>query len=182
MRSDALVAFVPIGGNLSLVAAAGVDIPSTNIIDLLGNGVGQAPTNIIGNATLFGEDAGIGGFRPEINAVIGTSLVTSNAATLNTALQAAADTGVGGGYLPDTWRTLAETGELAVSDLVAGTVFARFPFLPAFPANLRPRFLRLLFQVPAATAFTAGTVSAALVTFVRDDLANKFASRNYNVS
>jgi hypothetical protein len=43
MRSDALLAFVPIGGNLSLVAGAGVDIPSSQTIDLLGVGVGVAP-------------------------------------------------------------------------------------------------------------------------------------------
>ena len=182
MRSDALLAFVPIGGNLSLVAGAGIAIPSTNVIDLLGAGVGVAPPNIIGNVATFGTDMGIGGFRPEINAVVGTGLVTANAATLNAALQAAPDTGAGGGYLPGAWQTLAETGALTAAQLAANTVFMRFPWLPAFPANLQPRFLRLLFSPLAATNFTAGTVAAALVTFVRDDQANKFAAKNFTVS
>src|SRR4051812_9184543 len=148
MRVDALLSFVPIGAPLSLVGGAGVAIPS-NVIDLLGAGVGVAPPSIIGNASLFGTDMGIGQFRPEINAIIGTALATANAATLNTALQAAADTGSAGGYLPGAYQTLVETGPLTAAQLAANTVFARFPFLPVFPATLRPRFLRLLFS-PAA--------------------------------
>lgn len=181
MRSDALLAFVPIGGNLSLVAGAGVDIPS-NVIDLLGKGVGVAPGSIIGNATLFGSDQGIGGFRPEINAVIGTALTAVAASTLTGKLQAAADQGAAGNYQPDTWNTIAQTGAMTAAQLAAGTVFLRFPFLPAFPATLRPRFLRLLFSPSAGGSFSAGTVAAALVTFVRDDQANKLAARNYSVS
>ncbi len=182
MRSDALLAFVPIGGNLSLVGAAGIAIPSTNIIDLLGQGSGQAPANIIGNAAVFGEDPGVGAFRPELNVLIGTALATGNAATLNIALQAAIDTGAGGGYLPGTWTTIVESGAMAVANLVAGAVPFRVPWLPTFPANLRPRFLRLLFSPAAATNFTAGTISSAIVTLVRDDQANKFAAKNYSVS
>ncbi len=180
MITDALLAFIPIGGNLSLIAAAGVDIPSTNTIDLLGQGVGTAPTNIIGNATLFGEDAGVGArFRPELNVTIGTAVTTGTSATLNVAFQAAPDTAVT--YLPGTWQTLAETGELTAAQLTAGQVIARFPWLPAFPANLRPRYLRLLFQVPAGTTFTAGTIGSALVTTVRDDLANRYSPSNFVV-
>lgn len=177
MISDSLLAFVPIGGNLSIVAASGVDTPS-NVIDLSGSGVGVEPPNIIGQATNFGTDMGIGGKRPEINVVVGTAFTTSNSATLNVALQAAADDGTNN---PSTWTTLAETGEIAAASLTAGQIIARFPFLPAFPANLSPRFVRLLFQVPASVAFTAGTIASATVTMVRDDYAAKFAFRNYAV-
>jgi hypothetical protein len=104
------------------------------------------------------------------------------AATLNTALQAAADQGAAGNYQPSTWKTLVETGPLTAAQLAANTVFARFPWLPVFPATLRPRFLRLLFSPAAATNFTAGTVAAALVTVVRDDQANKQAAKNFSVS
>jgi hypothetical protein len=181
MRIESLLSFVPIGAPLSLVGGAGVAIPS-NVIDLLGAGVGVAPPSIIGNAALFGTDLGIGQFRPEINAIIGTALVTANAATLNAALQAAPDTGAAGGYVPGAYQTLVETGPLTAAQLAANTVFARFPFLPVFPATLRPRFLRLLFSPAAATNFTAGTVAAALVTVVRDDQANKQAAKNFSVS
>ena len=57
------------------------------------------------------------------------------------------------------------------------------------PANLRPRFLRLLFSpqygTPVETPngdFTAGTISSAIVTMVRDDQANKFQPKNFTVA
>jgi len=57
----------------------------------------------------------------------------------------------------------------------------RFPWLPPFPANLRPRFLRLLFQTPASLLFTAGTIASAVVTTTRDDQFNRNAANNYVV-
>lgn len=181
MILDSQLNFVPIGGNLSLIAAAGVDIPSTNVIDLLGTGVGTPPAAIIGNASTFGMDPGIGGERVELNCVIGTALVSAGGGTVNTKLQYAADLGSGGNYQPDTWQTVAETGPKTAAELAAQTVFARFPWLPAAPANLRPRFVRLLFSVETA-AVTAGTVAAALVTPTRDDQANKNATNNYKTA
>jgi hypothetical protein len=186
MRSDALLAFVPLGSPLSLVGGAGVAIPSPNVIDLLGAGVGVAPPSIIGNAALFGTDMGIGGARPELEVAIGTAVTTGNSATLNVALQAAADQGAAGNYQPGTWQTIVETGGMAVANLTAGQVIARFPWLPVFPSTLRPRFLRLLFSPiksdGTAVNFTAGTIAFALVTTVRDDLANKQAAKNYSVA
>ena len=184
MRSDALLAFVPIGGNLSIVAAAGVSTPSPNVIDLLGEGQGLAPTNIWGNTTVFGQaDAhGVGGPRPELNVVVGTAFTTSDVCTLNVQLQGAVDTGVSGGYLPGTWDTFVESGPLVVANLLANTVIFRCPWLPPFPANLRPRFLRLNFAVPATLLFTAGTIASAIVTLCRDDQFNKYAANNYVVA
>lgn len=187
MLSDALLNFVPLGGNLSMVGAAGVAIPSTNVIDLLGSGVGTPPANIIGaQNVIFGEDPGVGGrARPEINCVTGTAFVTANAATLNVQLQYAPDPGVAGNYTPaaGAWVTVAETGAIAVANLGAGVVIARFPFLPAVPAGVqRPRFVRLNFAPAAATNFTAGTIFAATVTIVRDDQANRQAQRNFVVA
>ncbi len=184
MMTDVLLGFVPINGNLSLVAGAGVNIASPGTIDLLGNGVGVAPTSIWGNPAVFGSpDAmGVGGERPELNVTIGTAPTTGNVATLNVALQGAIDTGLAGGYQPGTWNTFVESGPMAVANLTAGTVIFRCPWLPPFPANLRPRYLRLLFQVPAATNFTAGTIASALVTYVRDDQFNKYAAKNFTVA
>lgn len=186
MRVDALLAFVPINGNLSLVAAAGVDIPSTNVIDFLGLGVGVVAPNadsgypIIGTPTTFGapDAMGVGGMRPELNVTIGTALATATAATLSVAFQLATDDGTGN---PGTWNTIAQSGEITAAQGVANTTIARFPWLPPFPETLRPRFARLLFQVPAATLFTAGTIASALVTTVRDDWFQKYAAKNYNV-
>lgn len=180
--TDAQLAFVPINGNLSLVAGAGVAIPSPIVLDVLGQGVGTAPGNIIGNVTNFGSDVGVGGITPQIEAIIGVACATVNGATLNVALQAAPDTGAPGNYLPGAWTTLEETGPVAVGRLTAGQILARFQFPPAFPANLTPRYYRLLFQTAAGTSFSAGTVSSAVVTMVRDDQANKFATKNFSVA
>ena len=78
MITDAKETFVPPGNTLSLVAAAGVDVPSPIIVDLLGGGVGTLVTNHVGNAAVPGQaDAhGVGGFRPELVVAIGTALAT----------------------------------------------------------------------------------------------------------
>lgn len=181
MILDALLSFIPVGGTLSLVAGAGIAIPSTNTIDILGSGVGTPPKNIIGNTTLFGEDSGIGHWKPEIQIGFLNNFVTANGATLNVAFQGAPDTGAAGGYLPGTWTTFVETGAMAVASLVAGGI-ARLDWPPAFPPNALPRYLRLLFSPPAGTNFTTGTISSAVVTMNRPDLANKYQVRNYAVA
>lgn len=182
MRLDSSLAFVP--ATLSLVAAAGVAVPSTNVIDLLGSGVGTAPLNIIGNATTFGADMGVGGgfAVPTLEIILGEAVATGTVATLNVALQMAPDTGVGGGYLPGAWQTIVESGPMTAAQLAAPGVIARLDWAPNFPANLSPRFARLLFQTPAGTFFTAGSISYAGPTLVRDDQANKFAAANYKVA
>ncbi|MEQ1653122.1 MAG: Bbp16 family capsid cement protein [Hyphomicrobium sp.] len=179
MITDALLTFVPEGAALSLVAGAGVDIASTNTIDLFGGGVGTPVNNIIGTATVAGADTGLGGVKPQVEVIVGTAATTGSSATLNVAFQGAADNG---SDQPSTWTTLVETGEIAAASLTAGAIIARFDWPPAFPAGLRPRFLRLLFQVPAATTFTAGTIDAALVTMVRDDQGNKYQPSNFTVA
>ena len=185
MIIDAQLAFVPLGSPLSCVGAAGVDF-SSNIIDLLGLGVGITAANgnvIVGNAaaTPFGaaDAMGVGGLRPELLVNVGTAFVTGTSATLNAALQAAADDGTGN---PSTWQTIEETGELTAAQLTAAQTIMRLPWVPPFPANLRPRFLKLLFQVPAATLFTAGTIANAVVVPCRDDQFQKYAGKNYSVA
>lgn len=179
MRSDALLSFVPIGGNLSLVTGGANAVASTNTIDLLGNGVGTAPTSIIGTAAVFGTDMGIGGMRPEINVVTGLSN-WAGGTSLTVALQGAIDSGSGGGYLPGTWITFGEVPGLTTAQLLASTVIARLPWLPAWPQNVLPRFLRLLFT-PVGT-YTTGIIASAIVTTVRDDQANKYAAKNFKVA
>lgn len=187
MRSDSLVAFIPIGAPLSLVAGAGVVIPSTNVIDLLGQGVGTAPTSIIGNAALFGTDLGVGGLRPELNVSVGTAFTGAGGQLLKIALQAAPDSGLGGGYLPGTWVDVVSQDNIALANLTAGAIPFRSPWIPDMPPNLRPRYMRLLFSPMTSSAlpsgnFTAGTIASALVTTVRDDQANKYAAKNYSVA
>lgn len=168
MITDALLNLVPPGAPLSLVAAAGVDVPSPFVIDMLGDGVGTAVRNFWGNSTVPGQadGFGVGGKRPELNVTIGTALATGSAATLNVQWQGAPDNGSGS---PGTWQTFGESGEITAAQGTAGAVIARLPFLPPFPLNERPRFLRLNFAIPAGTTFTAGTIASAVVVTTRDD-------------
>lgn len=190
MILDALLSFVPIGGNLSLVAGAGINIPSSSVIDLLGLGVGVAPSErIIGTPSsgFFGEDSGEGAVKPQVQVNLGTTAPTAGTGTptLNVAFQGAPDTGAAGNYQPGTWQTLIETGPLTVAQLAAaaaantGYPIARFDWASAFPPGLNSRYLRLLFQIPAGTNFGAGTIASAVVTMVRDDWAVKYTPRNF---
>lgn len=184
MRTDALLAFVPLSAPLSLVAGAGISIPS-GILDLLGLGVGVSPASagqIIGTTynQQFGADFGIGDNKVLMDVVIGIALASANGATLNLAFQGAPDTGLTGNWLPGTWQTFIETGPLTVAQCVAQTRIARWDWPPSFPETQPPpRFVRLLAQVPAATNFTAGTVAFALPVMGRDDLSQRYAARGY---
>jgi hypothetical protein len=181
MRIDSSLAFVPFGTPLSCVAGAGVAIPS-QIIDLLGSGVGTAPANIIGTATVFGQDPGVGGGMPvpTFNIVVGTTFLTGSAATLTVQYQASIDAGTPG-FTPSSWKTILQSPAYTAAQLLADTVIFRADLPPTFPDNLNPRFLRLNFAVLAATTFTAGTIKFAYPVVVRDDLANKNAVSNFVV-
>ena len=188
-RSDAQIAFVPLGAPLSMVSGAGTVITST-VLDILGEGVGVNPltgNDIIGNVTTFGADMGVGsGNRPELLISVGTTFTGPVGQQLKIALQAAPDAGAPT-YLPGTWTDIVSQDGITLANLVAGAIPFRTPFLPVMPANLRPRYLRLAFSPMTATTlpsgnFTAGTIAFALVTWARDDQANKFAARNYTVA
>ena len=117
-RIDASLSLVPIGGNLSFVGAAGASFAST-VLDLLGQGVGTAPQNIIGNASVFGTDFGIGAIKEQLLVSVGTAAVTADACTLNCQFQGAEDTGSAGSYLPGAWQTFVETGPITAAQLTA---------------------------------------------------------------
>jgi hypothetical protein len=187
MLTDGQLNFVAPGVPLSLVAGAAVPVPSA-IIDLLGEGVGQAPEGIIGNVSTFGapDGMGVGGMRPELFVAIGNALAGAAGTTLKAALQGAPDTGQAGGFQPGTWQDIISQDNITLAQGSAGQVIFRSPWLPPFPPGERPRFLRLLFTpyvngVPTGAQFTAGSISSALVAAVRDDQFNRFAARNYTV-
>lgn len=189
MLLDALLNFgANTGAPFSLVGAAGVQLPLPTIIDLLGNGVGQAPTSIFGKTSTWGGDMGVPEMRPELFVQIGTAAATGNSAQLNIAFQGAPDTGAGGNYQPGAWQTFGESGWLTAAQLTAGQVIFRSPWLPSFPANANPRFVRLLAQIGTPTGgtganvnFTAGTISWAGVTQGRDDYEIKYVPKNFTV-
>lgn len=149
---------------------------ASNVLDLLGSGVGTPPANIIGNRTLFGEDPGIGRVRPQTQALVGTTFVGGT--SVNMKFQAAPDVAVT--HVPATWTTLMETGVILTASLVSGYILGRFDFPPAVPAGLNPRFLRILFTTLGT--FSAGDIASIITTMVRDDQANKFAANNFVVA
>lgn len=182
MINDALVNFVPIGSPLSLVAAASATIASPNTYDELGQGVGVAPGNIFGiSRSTFGSDLGIGDIRPELNILVGTAFAFNSGSTLKIALQGSADAGAPT-YQPSSWIDIASQDGITAANLVAGAIPMRFPFLPTFPANLLPRFYRLLFTIGSAGSCTAGTILSATVTRNRTDWAMRYAQKNFLVA
>jgi hypothetical protein len=183
MLTDGLLAFVPLGGNLSLIAAANSVILSS-VVDQLGVGVGQAPPSIIGNQSTYGADMGVGGHRPELNISIGTAVVATASSTLKIAFQGAADPGAAGNYTPAAgdWTDIVSQDGIKAANLTANAIPFRVPWLPTMPPGLRPRFYRLAFTISSLGSFTAGTIASALVTTIRDDYAARYAQKNYSVS
>lgn len=190
MLDAALPAFQsPTSAPLSAVGTAGTSIVFPGVVDILGAGVGVAPPNIIGNpgSGFFGQDAGLGIWKLDIEILIGTTFTTGNAATGEFCLQGAPDTGAAGGYLPGTWEDFATTGAKAVTELVAATTLGagvfRMAMPPAPPATLTPRFLRMIMRVASGTNFSAGTITAAFMVQGRDDLQSaQRAASNYTVA
>lgn len=175
MMLDAQLSFVPPGVTQSLVVGGAATTQLGQVIDILGQGVGTAPANVIGNASVFGEDAGIGIWKVDLQVNIGTAPVGGNN---NFALQGAVDSGASGGYLPGTWETFAETGAKTPAQLLANSVW-RMAMPPTPPDMPTPRYYRLV--AISSAAVTAGTISAAFMVQGRDDLQNKFAANNYVV-
>lgn len=175
MLIDSLVSFVPIGAPLNLSGGT----QASNVVDLLGLGVGVPPTERIigqnGGTYFFGEDSGIGGIKPQLQVNLGT-VAPAGGTSLNVQFQGAPDTA---NSQPGTWTTYVETGVILLAALSANLILARFDFPPSFPANAHPRFLRLNFVV--AGTFTAGTISSAIVTMDRDDWASAYQAKNFIV-
>lgn len=133
----------------------------SSVIDMLG---GVAINK--GNATAWGQDLGIGDGEaiPKIACFIGTGFTTVNSATLNVAFQGSTDS--------STWTTYVETGPIPASKLIAGAKIAAFDWpLRDVEATALPRYIRLLYQLPAATAFTAGSIFLAGIVIQRGDWA-----------
>jgi hypothetical protein len=175
MMLDASLTFVPAGVPASMVVGGVATTQLGQWIDLLGQGVGTAPMNIIGNTTVFGEDVGIGIWKLDLQINNGTAPLGGDN---NFALQGAIDTGLSGGYQPGTPETFAETGSKTPAQLPANSVL-RMAMPPTPPDMPTPRFIRLVSVSSAAV--TAGTVAAAFMVQGRDDLQNRFAANNYVV-
>src|SRR5260221_13993257 len=135
---------------------------STSVIDLQGG----LAINVGPNATVFGEDIGIGDgvAMLKVAAFVTTTFTAAGAGTLVVALQGAPDTGASEpGGTPGTYVTYAQTGVIALADLVAGMKIAALDWPPVQPnSSPLPRYLRLNYTV-ATGPMTAGNIFAGLL-------------------
>lgn len=130
---------------------------STNPIDLAGLGSGTTISNIIGNASVWGQDIGIGNgvYQPAILVTVGTAF--AGGTSLNVQFQGAVDNGSGS---PGTWNTYAESGAIVTASLTANRTIFRINVAAVQPDNgPLPRFLRLNYVVVGT--YTAGTIAYA---------------------
>jgi hypothetical protein len=155
--------------NLVLSAAQAVTATaaSTNTIDLLqglaiatGAGTYPVPPNaIIGNATFFGEDLGLGRGKGEPVFVVTTGSGTPAAATsLQIAVQGAVDNG-GGTIAGLTFVPYIETRAIPLASIAASTRIATIAWPRREQGQGLPRFINLNYIVVGA-AFTGLTLSA----------------------
>lgn len=155
------MAILDINNVLSSAQAVTVTAPSTTTYDVAGVGVGNAPPNTFGTATLFGEDIGIGDgvSPPRVAVYVGTAFTAGGAATLQLQLQASIDTGTPG-YTPSAWRTIGQTEAIAVASLTANALIMEMTVPPRAVGQAFPRFYRLNYVV-ATGPMTAGTIAWA---------------------
>lgn len=171
MKSDLNLIFT--GGNLAAQVPLGVDMPSTGVLDLAAGAMLDTSTvttyaacpMIIGNATVFGEDLGIGDEKLPLAVFLGGTN-WAGGTSLNIAIQGAVDAS-GGTYPANlsglTWTTYAESGPQLTAQLLANR---KFP-MPDWPHRAigaaLPRFIRLLYDV---TGTFSGGGSIAFAGFV----------------
>lgn len=156
---------------LSSNQAITVTAPSTGTYDTAGLGVGQPVTNRYGTATNFGEDIGGGGplvSGPQLGVWVTTAFTAGGAGTLRVELQAAVDVNNTG--LPVTWKTIVQTEDFAIADLIASSPqrpLVSFMVPDRYPGQGFPRFYRINYLVSTGP-MTAGVVNAALLTGIDD--------------
>ena len=136
------------------------DILTSTRITTSGGTYTVPPNSIIGNATYFGEDLGLGRGKgtPSVEVFSGATVTKGSATALQIALAGAPDNGGGtlGGL---TFTAYIETGAIPVASILASIRLAAFDF-PRRQVGLGlPRFIQV--QYLASTAdFTTLTASA----------------------
>lgn len=153
-------------GQFSSAQAVTATALSTNAIDLLAGttvGSGGAFTNppaIIGNASTFGMDFGIG-VTQGMPRIVGTAIAAftaAGAATMQVQFQGAPDPN-NGTLAGVTWTTYGQTDTIAKTLLTASTRIFSFDWPMRKIGQALPRFVVLNYVV-ATGPMTAGTITA----------------------
>ena len=151
---------------------------STSVIDLAGLGSGTTVSNIIGNATVWGQDIGVGDVpgTPKLYVTVGTAL--AGGTSLNVQFQGAPDNGSGS---PGTYVTYAESGTIVTASLTANTVIFKIDVPEIQPeGGPLPRFLRLNYVVVGT--YTSGTIAFAGIIRDRQDWVARYYPSGYAVA
>jgi hypothetical protein len=152
---------------------------STSIIDLSGLGSGNTMTNIIGNATAWGEDIGVGDVpgTPKLMITLG-STNWATGTSLNVQFQGAPDSSGS----PGTYVTYAESGVILTAALLANAVIFKVDVPEVQPeGGPLPRFLRLNYVV-AGSNFTNAVIQFAGIVRTRQDWTAKFYPSGFSVA
>lgn len=176
MQTDFNLIFT--GGQFPAQAVTNANVRSQGILDLatglmIDSNVATtyaASPMTTGNASVFGEDLGIGDEKLPLAVYLGASFAGGTGTSLNIAIQGAVDAS-GGTYPANlsglTWTTYAESGTQAKAGLTAN---AKFP-MPDWPhraiAAAMPRFISLLY-IEAGT-LSIGTIAFAGFVLQRND-------------
>ena len=151
--------------------------PSTLVIDLLGVGTGNASQNIIGNASVFGEDIGIGSGPGIPTLLVLVTTTMTGGTSVNVQFQGAIDNG---SNAPGTYNTYGESGAVVTASLLAGTMIWRqdvpavIPWSLGVGAGPMPRFIRLNYLIVGT--YGAGAISAYIIRDRADYAARMYPS------
>ena len=150
---------------LSSAQAITASALSTNAYDLLNGNTLSATSaayttnSIIGNATVFGEDLGLGrGVGTPTIEVFSGSGTPITATSLQIAAQGAVDAGTGN-TSGLTFVTYIETGAIAIASILASHRLAAFDLPRRSPETAMPRFIALDYIV-GGSSFSGLTVTA----------------------
>ncbi len=152
---------------------------STNVVDVTGAGVGNAPAMINGyplTNTSIGYDLGVGDGEAIPYLYAAVTAKGTNSGSLTIALQAAPDNG---SYSPGTYTQLYITPSITANNLVVGN-YLLVPVPPtqfAFPSEALPRFYRLSYTVTGTVdlTFKAGIMLNPPSTLLLGQYNNNFA-------
>lgn len=141
------------GATLSAAQAITTTAVSTNVFDVTGVGVGNAPvmTGAQGLNTAIGSDLGVGQSNAQPGVWFVVTTAGTGAGTVTCAVQAAPDSGT---YTEGTYTTLTASQAFVGTALVKGLNFwLPVPSVPSNYAGL-PRFFRVDYIVASTATVT----------------------------
>lgn len=168
--------------NLSSAQAVTTTAVSTNTYDILqgltlasvgGTYTVPPPFNIVGNATYFGEDLGIGSGQGEPRFVISSGSTTPTGGTsLQISVQSAPDNG-GGTIAGLTFVPYIQTRAIPAASILASSRIASISFPKREVGQGLSRFVQLNYTVVGTWS---GLTLSATITTGPDDAVNTLAS------